>query len=160
MSEPKENVLEDLQDYLASPQGIDQVFDGLDALTWGTKMERNERAVDLVTILPSQQQDYFSDLFLTFILRIFFACGGHRFRKPHKVNGMILYKKSKILRITLWITSVLASVLPITSIVVLYFVTSTPAKLGIIAAFNILLSMCLATFTTASRSDIFAITAA
>jgi hypothetical protein len=160
MSEPKDNMLADLQDFLASDEMGSQIFDGSDALIWGTKLERDDRAVDLVTLLPSRKQDSFSEVFSDMIMKTFFAYRGHRFRKPHKVNGMIFYKKNAILRITLWITSVLASLLPIASIVVLYRVASTPARLGIIAMFNLLVSMSLATFTTASRSEIFAVTTA
>lgn len=57
-------------------------------------------------------------------------------------------------------TSILASVIPIASIAVLYYVQSMPARFAIIAAFNILVSVCLSGFTNAKRSEVFAVTAA
>jgi len=67
---------------------------------------------------------------------------------------------SSIYRVTSWLTSIIASLIPIASIVVLYSVGSMKARLGIIAAFNLLISTCLSTFTNAKRSEVFAVTAA
>jgi hypothetical protein len=80
--------------------------------------------------------------------------------KPSPVHGVVGYEETIIYRITYWITSILASLILILSIVVLYLVHSTPARLGTIAAFNILVSVCLMALTNAKRTEVFAITAA
>ncbi|KAI0617669.1 hypothetical protein TUN199_10331 [Pyrenophora tritici-repentis] len=56
--------------------------------------------------------------------------------------------------------SILASLIPIASIVVLCFVSSMPARLGTIAGFNVLVSICLMAFAGAKRAEVFAISAA
>jgi hypothetical protein len=76
------------------------------------------------------------------------------------VHGVVGYEDTTIYRITYWITSILASLILIISIVVLYLVHSMPARLGTIAGFNILVSICLMALTNAKRAEIFAITAA
>lgn len=80
--------------------------------------------------------------------------------KPSPIHGVIGYEDSTIYYITYWITSILASLIPIASIVLLYCVNSMRARLGIIAAFNVLVSICLMGLTNAKRVEVFAITAA
>jgi hypothetical protein len=46
------------------------------------------------------------------------------------------------------------------SVVVLYFVRSSGARLGIIGGFTVFFSISLAVFTGANRNDIFGFTAA
>lgn len=92
-------------------------------------------------------------------MRFFFACNGYRRRKPDKVSGIVSYNGSKLLRITYYITSALASLLLVLSISILWLVYSMPARLGIITGFNVLISLCLTTLTTASRAEVFAVTA-
>lgn len=58
------------------------------------------------------------------------------------------------------VASVLASALPVLSIVILYWVRSTKVRLGLIAVFNIVLSFVLAWFTSAKRAEVFAVSAA
>lgn len=76
------------------------------------------------------------------------------------MHGIIGYQDAKVLQITYWMTSVIASLIPIGSIIVLYKVHSMAARLGIIAGFNVLVSLCLSIFTDAKRAEVFAITAA
>jgi len=63
-------------------------------------------------------------------------------------------------------TSIVASMLPIASIVVLVVLSPRPldhtlrGQIGTIAAFNVLISMCLTLLTDAKRTDVFAVTAA
>ena len=80
--------------------------------------------------------------------------------KPNHTHGVIGYEDTTVFKITYWITSIVASLIPILSIVILYKVKSMKARLGIIAGFNVLISMCLSGLTNAKRSEIFAITAA
>lgn len=89
-----------------------------------------------------------------------FRCGCARFKTPSKVHGVVGYEELSILRMTYWLTSILASLLPIASIVILYCVRSMPARLGIIAGFNVFLSVCLIGLANAKRSEVFAVTAA
>jgi hypothetical protein len=54
----------------------------------------------------------------------------------------------------------LSSLLPVTSIVVLYVVQSMPKRLGLITIFTAAFSFALTVMTTAKRPEIFAATAA
>lgn len=65
-----------------------------------------------------------------------------------------------MLRWTFILASMLASALPILSIAILYCVKSLKVRLGLIAVFNLLLSFSLAAFTSAKRTDVFAVSAA
>lgn len=71
-----------------------------------------------------------------------------------------MYYDSTVLKVTSWITCILASLLPIASILVLVNLQSLKTKLWVIAAFNILTSVCLSVLTDAKRSEAFAVTAA
>jgi hypothetical protein len=127
---------------------------GDDAAVWGSMSQRNSYKPDLVALKPRVKKDTFS---------VWAAENGTRFArfmKPSPVHGVGGYEDTIIFRITYWITSILASLILIASIVVLYFVHSMPARLGTIAAFNILVSVCLMGLTNAKRTEVFAITAA
>lgn len=77
-----------------------------------------------------------------------------------KSAEMYRYEDSKIARVVHIITIVVASMLPITSILILYFVTNTQDRMAISVAFTGLFSCSLATTTRASRMEIFAATSA
>ena len=74
--------------------------------------------------------------------------------------GRRVYYDSTVLRITSWMTCILASMLPIASILVLIHLESLKTKLWVVGIFNVLISVCLRTFTDAKRAEIFAVTAA
>jgi len=57
------------------------------------------------------------------------------------------------------ITTLISSMLPITSVIILYFVDNIRARLGIVAAFLAVFSLTLALVTEAKRVEIFAATA-
>jgi hypothetical protein len=130
------------------------ILKGKDAKVWGSYSKRHSYKPDLVTLKPRAKKDTFS------VWATENATRFTRFMKPSPVHGVVGYEETIIYRITYWITSILASLILILSIVVLYLVHSTPARLGTIAAFNILVSVCLMALTNAKRTEVFAITAA
>lgn len=79
---------------------------------------------------------------------------------PSPTPGVVGHEDKLVYRVTYWITSIVASLVPIASIAILYCVQSMPARLGVIAAFNVLVSVCLMGLANARRADVFAITAA
>ena len=70
------------------------------------------------------------------------------------------YSSSHLLAIIDILGVVISSLLPISSIVALYFVPRTLQRLGIVAGFTAAFSICLKILTEARRIDIFAATAA
>jgi hypothetical protein len=76
------------------------------------------------------------------------------------VHDQVVIYDSSILKATFWSSSVIASRTPIASIAVVTHVESQTVKLGVIAAFNALLTLYLNIFTEATPTDCFSITAA
>lgn len=151
--------LHEMQNYLHSKAMGEDPFDGDDSNIWGNVFKRESKKPDLVTLCPRERKDAFSTWAAENAINIL-RCGCTRFMKPSRTHGVVGYQDSTVYLITFWITSILASLIPIASIVVLYVVQSMTARLGIIAAFNVLVSLCLVGFTSAKRAEIFAITAA
>lgn len=158
--QPRKWDLHYLQDYLQSNDMGTLALRGLDATIWGSKHERDSHKQDLVTLKPRAKKDAFSVWAAESTIFNLIRCGCSRFMKRSRIHGSIGYEDSTIYRITYWLTGILASLIPISSIAVLYQVQSTSARLGIIAAFNVLLSTCLMGLTRAKRAEIFAISAA
>lgn len=161
-SRPDRLDLEYIQNFLepkSKNTGI-LIIPGPDGETWGSVADRKSYSPDLVTLCPRQTEDPFSTWISKAALVNIFRCGCHRFMKRSQKRGTIGVMDTTILKITQWITSILASLFPIVSILVLYCVHSMPARLGIIAGFNILLSVSLIGFAGAKRSEVFAVTAA
>ncbi|CAN9389878.1 unnamed protein product [Alternaria alternata] len=152
--------LHHMQDYLQTPEMGPLALTGEDATIWGSMQDRNSYAPDLIALRPRAKKDAFSVWAAENTIFKLLWCGCTRFMKPSPVHGLIGYEDNTIYRITYWITSLLASLIPIASIVVLYCVHSMPARFGIIAAFNVLLSICLMGLAGAKRAEVFAITAA
>ena len=70
------------------------------------------------------------------------------------------YSDKKLLVVAETINAVVSGLLPVLSIVVLYFVHNPAAKLGAIVSFTILFGLALATMTKCRRIDVIAATAA
>jgi len=149
-----------MQDYLQTPGMGPLALTGEDATVWGSVKHRNSHALDLVALRPRAKKDAFSVWAAENTISKLRWGGCTRFMKTSPVHGVVGYDDSTIYRITYWITSLLASLIPIASIVVLYCVRSMPARFATIAAFNVLLSVCLMGLAGAKRAEVFAITAA
>lgn len=135
-------------------------LDGIDSEVWGTINEREGYEADIVALLPRKKKDMFTNLIANQGMTKWFQYRLDRFRKPSSTTGLVAYEENTLSRLTSLFSTAMASLLPITSIVILYYVQSMKARFGVIALFNVLLSCCLAFFTTARRTDIFAVTAA
>lgn len=158
--EPSKWDLHHLQDYLATTSMGPFALSGDDSQIWGSKKDRGSHKPDLVALKPRAKKDAFSVWAAENTIFNLFRCGCARFMRPSKVHGSVGYEDGTIYRITYWFTSILASLIPIASIAVLYRVQSMSARLGIIAAFNVVLSVCLMGLANAKRAEVFAITAA
>ncbi|KAF2099760.1 hypothetical protein NA57DRAFT_65680 [Rhizodiscina lignyota] len=160
MPEPSKYEVDHIQNYMASYDMGPYAMRGEDAHVWGSIEPPREQAPDLVALQGRSNVDPFSRWVTGTGLAVFFACGFHRFRRPSANSGLVGYSEEKLLRLTYWITTIVASVLPIVPLIILNIVQSLHSRLAIVAAFNILLSLCLLVFTEAKRSEIFAVTAA
>jgi hypothetical protein len=132
---------------------------GPDSTIWGSVLRRKDFSQDLINLHPKVDKDVFSDWAIDKTITYLFRCGCARFMKKSPIHGVIGYEDMEVIRVTYWITSIIASLLLVSSIVVLYMVQSMPVRLGLIAGFNALMTICLIIFTNAKRSEMFAITA-
>lgn len=87
-------------------------------------------------------------------------CGGRRWKKVDVRFGKRAIHDETIFRFTFWLTSGIASIFPVVSIILLVKMDSLNGRLGLIAFFNVLTSICLTFCTEARRTDVFAVTAA
>jgi hypothetical protein len=75
-------------------------------------------------------------------------------------EGIYHYEESSLQTILSILATVMASLLPISSVVALYVVQSNNVRLGMIAGFSACFSLALAVMTSAKRIEVFAATAA
>lgn len=76
------------------------------------------------------------------------------------IAGIVTYSDDGIARLTRAISTFVACLLPVVSIVILYVVDGLPKRLGILAGLVAAFSICMLRFTTADATNIFAATAA
>jgi hypothetical protein len=136
-------------------QGMDVPISSPDGLIWGKVSDRKAHSPDLITLSPRPKEDPFSGWVGEQAIKKLFCC--LRLKKPSRIHGVIGYEDTSVLKITYWVSSILASLLLVASITVLYCIHSMPARLGVIGAFNVMMSLCLIAFTNATRTETFAI---
>jgi hypothetical protein len=152
--------LQHVQQFLQLAENGDLALEGADATIWGSVSDPKSYKPDLVALRPRAREDPFSRWAAEHTITNIFTWGCARFMRPSRRHGVITYKDSTIYQITYWITVILAALIPIASIAVLNEVRPMPSRLGIIAAFNVLISVCLIAFADAKREQVFAINAA
>lgn len=152
-----------LQNLLLSEKMGGGALSGEDRTIWGMLKtafeEATEPKTDLVTILPANQEDPFSKWFTHTDFQKYLASRWFERRHPPDCK-QVVYENHRLLQVTQVITSSLAPMLPVLSINVLFLVKSSPARLGIIAGFNLSLSIMLVAFTKATRAEVFSVCAA
>lgn len=90
---------------------------------------------------------------------------GHYFRKSESAHGarhhmnLVGYSDESIARLTRFISTIFACLLPAISVVILYFVDSLPKRLATLALLALGFSLSLLHFTNAAGGDIFVATA-
>lgn len=166
LKEPDTGDLRSLQHFLNNEEMMGVwSMDGDDSDVWGSVIDPTGTSPDLIGIQTRHKEDRFSTWVADHAI-LLFKCGWGRFKKPSKRTGSLGYYESSVLKATFWLTSIIASLIPIASIIVLVVLSPRPldkplrTQIGIIAAFNVLISFCLTIFTDAKRTDVFAVTAA
>lgn len=162
MQAPGRYDLDHVQRFLETDVMGPLALTGRDSGTWGSMKEPESHAKDLVALLSRHDEDSFSKWVTERAsLKLFkLPPCWRRAWTSQKTQDLDCLEDRILLRWTHHLTSILASALPILSIAILYRVRSLEIRLGIIAIFNLILSLCLTIFTTAKRTDIFAVTAA
>jgi hypothetical protein len=156
LQRPSPNGVSVLRGILEDPDKPDYLL-GEECNTWNDEMFRD----DLVALNRPYDHDYLTLLFLKAFLATFHKlCGRYLKETPHADPAVPNYNDEHLERPAAIISIALSSLLPVASIVVLYAVHNQGKRLAIIAVFTACFSVLLALLTKASRSDIFATTAA
>ncbi|CZR56439.1 uncharacterized protein PAC_06327 [Phialocephala subalpina] len=132
---------------------------GSDSTTWSNTALRS----DLVALKAQASDDMFYRWIYDQVTNRFHRLLGHYFkdsRQEEELAGTVVYGEAYVRRLTKAVTTVLACMLPILSIVVLYLVQNMSKRLGIVTAFTAIFSTSLVVMTNAEMADIFAATAA
>jgi hypothetical protein len=130
---------------------------GLDRNIWSPE------STDLLAIhrhtSSSPFTHYLSNTLIPYLHRILL----HHYKKPVQhdpESGICKYDERRIERVMDILVTVLASLIPIASILILYFVANTLDRLAIAVAFTGMFAFCLAVMTRARRVEVFAATSA
>lgn len=146
---------------------------GIDRHAWSVTYES-----DLVALRPRETPDHFSRWFINTVVPLFHRALGWRLKVSILFScssmGLLIsqrpispdhakiwsYSDEIILLVLDILGTVLASLLPIASIVALYFVSSMEARLGILTGFTTLFAICLKLVTGSRKIEVFAATSA
>jgi hypothetical protein len=133
---------------------------GADKKIWGTLLRKDSHSGELVVLKAREGGDSFSRKLSAWAVPLFERLACAAFKSPDPTAGVLMIKDDRVFKLTTWITSLIASMMPVISIVILIKMKELNSRLGVIAAFNALLSVCLLVFTDARRTDVFSVTAA
>jgi hypothetical protein len=110
---------------------------------------------ELVCFASTSENDLFSRWIAERLVHYF-----PRWMPTSKDVGVAGFEYDEISRLSTGIRNVIASVLPCVAIAVLYSLKSTWVRLGVLTAFNVLITICLNVLTKAKPTEIFSISAA
>ena len=134
-------------------QGKSSLF-GLDSNVWVD-------GVDLIAPNPRVQDDPFSRWLCGSFIHFFHGTVGQKRKAATDIEGgWVEYDDTRLLRIADIIGAILSPLMPVSSVIILYFVPDLLTRLGIISFFTILFSVTLLLMTKARKVEIFTATAA
>lgn len=146
--------LRDIQNFIFSPKCMNDPFCGADRQVWGRWGVHKSESGDLVALKPRIKQDRFSSLVANYFIKVTKV-----FSKAAR-DGEVMYTDKMVQSVTYWINGVVASLLPIFCIWVLQTIDGFNARMIAIAAFNLLLAVCMIVFTDIKRAEVFAVVSA
>ncbi|KAF9894405.1 hypothetical protein FE257_007908 [Aspergillus nanangensis] len=143
-----------LREWLRRPEGGGGIFEPLaEADVWS---EANES--DMIAIYRQQNEvDDFTKWICTVFLHWYHDHWGHRAEKKYDVEmGARIYNYRAIKSYTYAASIFISGLLPASSIIVLYFLQDTTAKLIVVFVYNLVFSLVLGFLVRARRAEIFA----
>lgn len=155
---PTECDLAEVQILLHSSAMSPRSLLGADSETWGSLHFARPPAPDLVGLCPRKDVDALSRMISQSAVNLFRRCYTC-VKKVDRRQGNSRHDGT-VLRAAEWFTSLMASLLPVISILVLANQKSEKTKLWTVAAFNVAITVCLMVCTNAPRAQVLAITAA
>ncbi|ORY62310.1 uncharacterized protein BCR38DRAFT_525336 [Pseudomassariella vexata] len=158
LSKPRRYDLDFLRSWFERPGMGNFPLLGIDKASWEAQYED-----DLVALKPRATSDPFSRWFCERIVPSFHHVLGEKFKEPVREaigTGIYNYAESSLISTVQILTTVVASLLPLCSVVTLYITESNNMRLGMIVVFSACFSLALATMTNARTVEVFAATAA
>ncbi|PMD16822.1 hypothetical protein NA56DRAFT_579789 [Hyaloscypha hepaticicola] len=158
LPEPNPRDLKGLQEWMKRPS-IGSVFlIGRDRNVWNY-------GEDLSALKPSAPGNKFSAWLVDTLTPLYHHTLGRYHRKPAKevlkyAPNTVHYSDSTVYRIAAFIGTIVASLLPISAIIVLYFITTMPVRLGLVSIFTAIFSVCLWFMTDGRLIEVFSATSA
>jgi len=146
-----------LSEWLKRPKMGDFPLRGLDRNIWSPD------STDLLAIRRRTSSSPFTRWLTNTIIPYLHHHLFYHFKTPvadDPESGICQYEEKKIERTVDILVTVLASLIPIASILILYFVANTLHRLAITVAFTGIFAFCLAVTTRARRVEVFAATSA
>jgi hypothetical protein len=161
LPEPNAYSLRTLRHWLQEKSLGNLALIGEDSKVWGAASEPLNHASDLIVIRGQPTIDRFSKWFVERFLVWFHRRFWHQVKQPNDIeSGMAVYEDENLIRYTSYATTIVASLLPVLSTIILYRVQDMGLRLGTTAIFTSIFAFCLAFFTDAQAREIFAATAA
>jgi ABC-type multidrug transport system fused ATPase/permease subunit len=158
-AKPDSQDLRELQDWLERQAFGNLALIGADSETWGRLHQPINSHADLLTLNSTGCEDIFSRWFSRTFIFWFHHTFRHRPRNSGDLeSGIMSYSSRTIERYTSFVTTIVASLLPISSTAVLFCVPSMKLRLGLIVFFTLIFAVCVSSFTSAKRGEIFVAT--
>ncbi|KAL4951070.1 hypothetical protein BDW69DRAFT_196737 [Aspergillus filifer] len=122
---------------------------------WFGKREQNTE--DLITLAGRYENvDPFTKWWIQTVIPAYHARFGYRDSVPDPEMGTVYYDDEKIKRWTRFVSTIVSSVIPATSMIALYLVKNMIVRLVLIIIYNIAFSVILGFLTKARRVEVFA----
>lgn len=159
LAKPLEADLTFLRDWLERPEGGYYFLKGIEADPWDLKY-----SPDLVVLSENAgRRDRFAQFMSERIIPFYHRRIGHKIQKPildKEWSAVWEYKYEVFVILGNVVCMVLSSVVPIGSILCLYFVKSMVARLAVICGMSFLFSFIMTVIVQGRRVDVFAATTA
>ncbi|KAI1411525.1 hypothetical protein F5Y13DRAFT_191142 [Hypoxylon sp. FL1857] len=147
-----------LQTWMKTPSMGNVYLLGSDSDVWD-----NFDAEELVCLKPNKANSLMARFCANTLVKWYHHLLGHRFRKPDTLDihqDTVFYSQEGVLRFSMLIGTVFASLLLVGSIVVLYSIDNMTTRLVIIGVFTATFSLGLGLLTNGKIVEIFSATAA
>ncbi|MCJ1398042.1 hypothetical protein MMC11_001239 [Xylographa trunciseda] len=158
MKQPRPQDLAFLQKWMKRPSMGCVYLLGQDSDIW----EKPERT-DLVALNRCKSEGVFSLWVTETVIHQYHQLVGKYFRKPESAvysANTVHYSQEGLSRIVSLVAMSFSSLLPIAAVTALYCVNSMSARLGMMAGFTVLFTLCFGILTNARSTDVFTATTA
>ncbi|KAF2195699.1 hypothetical protein K469DRAFT_649806 [Zopfia rhizophila CBS 207.26] len=158
LESPTRHDLEFLRSWFQRPTMGSFPLLGLDRAAWDAENEG-----DLVALNARQAPDLFTRWFADKVIPKYHDIVGEKIKRPVSEEfgtGIFKYEESTLATIARLATTVVASVLPLCSVVILYIVRDNVLRLGVILILSACFSLALTLMTNARKIEVFAATSA